>query len=200
MNSIRRRCLQYLFCILVPLTVGAQDNDRKIHSTGVGFSFSSGQSLFFIRETNPFRTNHTYLAAGFHIEEEGIGLTVYDYRFDRYERFGTQIYYLEFGWGWRRLWFQESLAGGFFPHTGVEGGASGYISQFGKLRNFFRETSLCWVPYLQAGVGASIYTGVVIYRVEMGYLTTLSYLPKEVFPEYHGAYMKIVISSGKKPR
>ncbi len=199
MNSMRRPTLQFLLCVLLPLMVGAQDEGQKVHTAGLGFSFSSGQSLFYTRAANPYRTNHTYLAAGFHIEEEGIGIPYYS-SWGTVERNAIQRYYLELGWGWRRLWFQESMAGGFFPHTSIEGGASGYVAQSGRLRSFFRETSLRWVPYLQAGFGATIYTGTIIYCVELGYLSTLSYLPEETFPEYQGAYLKIVISSGQKPR
>ena len=95
------------------------------------------------------------------------------------------------------------MAGSFLPHTVIEGGASGYVVRVGRLRSLFQEASLRWVPYLQTGFGASVYTGTVIYRFEMGYLSTistLSYLPKGAFPEYQGAYLKIVVSSGQKPR
>jgi hypothetical protein len=92
------------------------------------------------------------------------------------------------------------LAGGFFPHTILEGGASGYFAQFGRLRNFLKETSVRWVPYVQAGIGASVYTGTVIYRIEMGYLSTLSDLLKIDFPEYQGVFIKVIVSSGQKPR
>ncbi|MFB0515622.1 MAG: hypothetical protein ACETWG_03350 [Candidatus Neomarinimicrobiota bacterium] len=200
MNSIRLRDLRFLICVLLPLMASGQDSGRKIHDAGLGFSFSSGQSLFYTRATNPYEAHHTYMAAGFHIEEEGIGLTYYNWYLDRYERTAKQTYYLELGWGWRHLWFQEKMAGGFFPHTVLEGGASGYFAQFGRLRTFFREMSLRWVPYVQAGVGASVYTGSVIYRIEIGYLSTLSYLPEGEFPEYEGAFLKMVISSGQKPR
>jgi len=207
MSTTQRYSLPFLFWILLPLMAGAQENDEKVHDTGIGFSFSSGQSLFFTRSTNPFHTNHTYLAAGFHIEGEGSGPGYYDpygYNDSYYYKSQTsQDYYLELGWGWRRLWFRESMASGFLPHTVIEGGASGYIASLGRLRSLFREASLRWVPYLQAGLGGSIYTGTVIYRIEMGYLSTistLSYLPKGAFPEYQGAYLKIVVSSGQKPR
>lgn len=205
MSTTQRYSLLFLFWVLLPLMAGAQESEKKVHDAGLGFSFSSkGQSLFFARSTNPFHTNHTYLAAGFHIEEEGGGPGYYDpYGYSDpyyYRPRASQDYYLELGWGWRRLWFRESMAGAFLPHSVIEGGASGYVARFGRLRSLFRETSLCWVPYLQAGFGASVYTGTAIYRIEMGYLSTLSYLPKGAFPEYQGAYLKIVVSSGQKPR
>jgi len=200
MSTIRRYSMLFLCWVLMPLMVGAQDSDKKVHDAGIGFSFSSGQSLFYTRSTNPFSTNHTYMAGGFHIEEEGIGLTYYNYYTNRYERRASQAYYLEMGYGWRRLWFRESMAGGFLPHSVIEGGASGYVARLGRLRNYFRETTLRWAPYLQAGLGASIHTGTAIYRFEMGYLSTFSHFPESLFPEYDGVYLKMVISSGQKPR
>jgi len=199
MNTMRRYSLLFLFWVMLPLTADAQEDDKKVHDAGIGFSFSSGQSLFFTRSTNPFHTNHTYLTVGLHIEEEGIGVTYYDYYWGTYERNAIQRYYLELGWGWRRLWFRESMAGGFLPHSVIEGGASGYIARLGRLRNYFREATLRWAPYLQVGLGASIHTGTAIYRIEMGYLSTF-HLPESLFPGYGGAYLKIVISSGQKPR
>ncbi len=200
MSTLRRYRLLFLFGILLPLTAGAQESDKKVHAAGIGFSFSSGQSLFYTRSTNPFNTNHTYLAAGFHIEEEGIGVTIYDPWYGSVKLSGSQAYYLESGLGWRRLWFRESMAGGFLPHTSIEGGASGYIARIGPWRDYFRGTTLHWAPYVQAGLGASIHTGTSIYRVEMGYFYTLPLLPEDVFPPYGGAYLKMVISSGQKPR
>lgn len=199
MSTIRRYSMLFLFWVLMPLMVGAQDSDKKVHDAGIGFSFSSGQSLFYTRSTNPFRTNHTYLAAGFHIEEEGIGITYLDY-WGNPQRSAKQAYYLELGYGWRRLWFRESMAGGFLPHSVIEGGASGYVARLGRLRNYLRETTLRWAPYLQAGLGASIHTGMAIYRIEMGYLSTFSHFPESLFPGYDGIYLKMVISSGQKPR
>lgn len=200
MSTIRRYSMLFLFWVLMPLMVGAQDSDKKVHDAGIGFSYSSGQSLFYTRSTNPFSTNHTYLAAGVHIEEEGIGGIYYNYYTGRYERRSSQTYYLELGYGWRRLWFRESMAGGFLPHSVIEGGASGYIARLGRLRYYFQETTLRWAPYLQAGLGASIHTGTAIYRFEMGYLSTFSHFPKSLFPGYDGVYLKMVISSGQKPR
>ena len=200
MNTMRRYSLLFLFGILLPLTAGAQESDQKVRAAGIGFSFSNGQSLFYTRSTNPFNTNHTYLAAGFHIEEEGIGIPIYNPWTGYYEPSGSQAYYLESGVGWRRLWFRESMAGGFLPHTSIEGGASGYIARFGTLRNYFRETTLRWGLYVQAGLGGSIHTGTSIYRIEMGYLSTFSHLSEDLFPGYRGAYLKIVLSSGQKPR
>ena len=77
MSTIQRYRLPFLFWILLPLMAGAQESDKKVHDAGIGFSFSSGQSLFYTRSTNPFHTNHTYLAAGFHIEEEGYSYGYY---------------------------------------------------------------------------------------------------------------------------
>jgi len=34
----------------------------------------------------------------------------------------------------------------------------------------------------------------------MGYLSTFSYFPESLFPGYVGPYLKMVISSGQKPR
>ncbi len=200
MSTLRRYSLLFLFWILLPLTAGAQESDEKVHAAGIGFSFSSGQSLFYTRSTNPFNTNHTYLAAGFHIEEEGAGITICDPWTGYCQRPGSQAYYLESGLGWRRLWFRESMAGGFLPHTSIEGGASGYVARIGQWRNYFRETTLHWGLYLQAGAGASIHTGTSIYRVEMGYMSTFSHLSEDLFPGYSGAYLKIILSSGQKPR
>jgi len=203
MSTTQRYSLPFLFWVLLPLMAGAQESDKKVHDAGIGFSFSSGQSLFLTRSTNPFHTTHTYLAAGFHIEGEGGGPGYYDPYGYYYKPQTSKDYYLELGCGWRRLWFRESMAGTFLPHTVIEGGASGYVARFGRLRSLFREASLRWVPYLQAGLGGSVYTGTAIYRIEMGYLSTistLSYLPKGAFPEYQGVYLKIVVSSGQKPR
>lgn len=189
--------LAWLLLSGIASPLGADDSEKKIRDAGFGISFSNGQSLFYSRATNPFRSNHTYFAVGFHQEGEGFSLDPYDpYR----NRFASVRYYLELGLGWRHLLFRESLAGGFFPHTVIEGGASGYLSQTGSLSKYFRETSFRWAPYLQAGLGASIYTGVAIYRIEMGYLTTLSYYPEDYFPVYQGVFLKVVYSSGVKPR
>ena len=185
--------------LLLPITSSATEDEPKVRDAGLGFSMSSGQSIFYTRSVNPFNTNHHYFAGGFHLESDGIPVVYYDawgYPVTR----SKQVYFLELGGGWRHLWFQDQLAGGFFPHTMLEGGVSGYFAQFGRLRNLFREASLRWVPYVQAGVGASIYTGSIIYRIEAGYLTTLRTLPRDVFPEYQGAFLKIIISSGQKPR
>ncbi|UCH10916.1 MAG: hypothetical protein JSU61_03250 [Fidelibacterota bacterium] len=200
MGNYRKLVLSLLICGLLPLGSSAKDKEAKVHDAGLGFSFSSGQSIFFTRATNPFKTNHTYLSGGIHLEEEGLGVTYYNYYLGQYERRSEQTYFLELGGGWRHLWFQDKLAGGFFPHTVIEGGASGYFAQFGRLRNLFKATSLRWVPYVQAGIGASIYTGTIIYRIEMGYLSTLPTLDEDVFPKYQGAFLKVIASSGQKPR
>ncbi|MFC1543600.1 hypothetical protein ACFL4K_03565 [Candidatus Neomarinimicrobiota bacterium] len=205
MNTTQRFSWSLLLVILLPLTVGAQDSDEKIHDSGIGFSFSSGQSMFYTRATNPFNTNHTYLAMGFHSEGEGLAVVSDPWTVDYYGNpvqrlYPKQRYYLEQGWGLRHLWFRDSMAGMFLPHSSIEAGVSGFITQWGKLRNYFQEFSLCWMPYLQVASGASIYTGTAIYRFEMGYVATLPVLPSDVFPHYEGVYLKIVISSGQKSR
>ncbi len=196
------------------VTANAQDRDeadRKIRDAGFGFSFSSGQSLFYSIATNPFRTNHTYLSLGFHLEEQGISVPFYDPILGSTQRNSTSDYYLELSLGWRRLWFRESMAGGFFPHTVLEVGTSGYLAQQGSLGKFFRETSFRWTPLLQAGLGGSVYTGVAIYRIELGLQTALnlnyfqslldlSYFSDNFFPAYEGMYIKMIFSSGEKPR
>lgn len=192
--------------LLCAATANAQDGDQadqKIRDAGFGFSFSSGQSLFYSRATNPFHTNHTYLSLGFHQEEQGISLPIINPVTGRIERNTTSKYYLELGLGWRHLWFRESLAGGFFPHTVLEVGTSGYLARGGSLGKFFRETSFRWTPLLQAGLGASVYTGIAIYRIEMGYQVALNlnnYFPADFFPVYQGMYIKMIYSSGQKPR
>ncbi len=201
MNRLLSRCQLLLLWSLIPLAASAQEEgEQKVHAAGLGFSFSSGQSVFFSWSSDPFQTSHMYLAAGVHIEEEGIPQTYWNPYLQRYERTSSQTYYLELGLGWRRLLFREQMAGGLFPHLVIEGGGSGYLARPGRLRNYFRETTLHWAPYLQAGAGVSIFTGEVIYRVEGGYFAVFSYLPKEEFPPYGGAFVKIHISSAQKPR
>ncbi len=198
-----------LALVFLPVLVEAQEEDRKVGDAGIGFALSTkGQSLFYTRGTNPFRTNHGYFTVGCHQEQHGINVGIYDPYTGRVIRNPNQSHYLEFGGGWRRLWFQDKLAEGFFPHTMVELGASGYVVKFGRFRNYLRETSLSWSPYWQAGLGASIHTGTTIYRLELGYLATLipirigtfSYAGKGVFSPYRGVFFKVIISSGQKPR
>ena len=183
-----------------------EDQERKVKDSGLGFSLSSGQSIFFSQSFKPLDTRHGYYTLGFHIEEKGIGIWYYDPYLGRYERTSKQVYYLEFGYGRRRLWFQDKMAGEFLPHSSFEVGASAYIKRVGKLAEFFKDASLVWDPYVQLGFGASIFTGHAIYRVEMGYLCTLStldwtsYLSESTFPGYEGAYLKMIISSGQKRR
>lgn len=187
--------------IILPVVAGAQEEDRKMGDSGVGFALSTnGQSLFYTRGTNPFRANHRYISAGFHQEEHGLSVPYYDYRTNTYRTNASRSYYLELGGGWRRLWFQDKLAAGFFPHTTIELGASGYLAEFGKFRNYFRETSLRWSPYWQVAFGASIHTGTVFYRIEMGYLSTMRIFEKDTFKHYDGVFLKIVAASGQKPR
>jgi hypothetical protein len=181
-----------------------EDQERKVKGSGLGFSLSSGQSIFFSQSFQPLETKHGYYTVGFHIEEKGIGVWYYDPYLGRYERTSKQVYYLEFGYGRRRLCFQDKMAGEFLPHSSFEVGASAYIKRVGRLVEFFKGASLVWDPYVQVGFGASIFTGQAIYRVEMGYLGTLSewidYLPEDLFPGYEGAFLKMIISSGRKRR
>lgn len=180
--------------------------ERKVKDSGLGFSLSSGQSVFFSQSFEPLEPWHGYYTLGFHIEEKGIGVWYYDPYLGRYERTSKQVYYLEFGYGRRQLLFQDKMAGEFLPHGSFEVGVSAYIKRFGKMSEFFKDASLVWDPYVQAGFGASIYTGQAIYRVEMGYLCTISalgfatYMPESNFPGYKGAFLKMIISSGQKRR
>ena len=187
--------------IILPVAAGAQEKDRVKGDSGFGFALSTnGQSLFYTRGTNPFRTHHRYISVGFHQEEHGINLPTYDFVTGTYRANPSRSYYLELGGGWRRLWLQDKLAAGFFPHTMVELGLSGYLAQFGKFRNYFKETSLRWLPYAQVAFGASIHTGTVFYRIEMGYLSSLPLPVKNGFKAYQGVFLKVVAASGQKPR
>jgi hypothetical protein len=159
---------------LVPLATAAGDKETKIKDSGLGFSLSSGQSVFFSRSIDPFGDKHTYYALGFHVEEEGIGIVYYNPYMGSYDRISKQVYYLEFGYGWRHLWFKDKMAGEFLPHSSIEVGASSYVKKIGRLVKLFEGTSLVWDPYVQVGFGASIFTGQAIYRVEMGYQGTVS--------------------------
>ena len=192
-----------VLCVAVPLLAVASesgDEDKRVRDAGFGISLSSGQSLFYTRATDPFRSNHVYWALGFHQEQRGIAVSFYDPYQGRYDSNPSRKYFLELSSGWRHLWFRESLAGGFFPHTVLELGASGYLARGGSLGKLFAEASFRWVPILQAGVGASIYTGIAIYRIEMGYQRTLTSFASEAFSKYKGVYLKFVYSSGQKPR
>ena len=47
--------------IILPVAAGAQEKDRVKGDSGFGFALSTnGQSLFYTRGTNPFRTHHRY--------------------------------------------------------------------------------------------------------------------------------------------
>lgn len=193
----------FLLFLWLPLLAGAQSSGDKVHDSGLGISISSGNSLFYVRSTNPVNTNHTYFAVGLHIEEEG--LPAYYGSWDPTLGYAVQShpkqrYYLNGGWGWRHLWFRDTMAGTFLPHTSVEGGVSGYFAQFGKLREFFLDTSLRWTPYLQAGFGASIYTGSVIYRFELGYQASLPLVDESLFPPFKGLYLMVIWSNTKEAR
>ncbi|MCH7939616.1 MAG: hypothetical protein IID13_07715 [Candidatus Marinimicrobia bacterium] len=176
------------------------DDDEKVRVGGMGFSMSSGQSIFYTRGTNPYLTNQFYYATGIHIEEEGLALPYYDPYTGRVERNASQNYFFELGLGWNRLLLQDKMAGGFFPHTNLQLGGSGFVVQVGRWRNLWREFSLRWTPYYQAGLGGSIYTGTAVYRVEGGYRGTLPLLAKDLFPRYEGFYLSIVMFGSRKPR
>ena len=175
------------------------DDDEKVRVGGMGFSMSTGQSIFYTRGTNPYLTNQFYYATGIHIEEEGYAAPYLD-GLGRINRDPIQEYYFELGLGWNRLFFQDKMAGGFFPHTNLQLGGSGFVVQVGRWRNLWREFSLRWTPYYQAGLGGSIYTGTAVYRVEGGYRGTLPLLDKDLFPRYEGFYLSIVMFGSRKPR
>ncbi len=201
---MKRRARLFLL-FLLPLVATAQSSGGKVHDSGLGIAIFSGSSVFYTRSTNPVNTNHTYLEVGLHMEEEGFYLRV-DPMIVNEQGYATlqtavkQRYYIDGGWGWRHLWFRDSMAGTFLPHTSVEGGISGYFAQFGRLREFFLDTSLRWTPYLQAGFGASIYTGSVIYRFEMGYHASLPLVDESLFPPFKGAYLMVIWSNAKEAR
>ncbi|MFC1484191.1 hypothetical protein ACFL6Q_04005 [Candidatus Neomarinimicrobiota bacterium] len=204
MKQQRFTLIFILLGCLVPLVAAEEDKETKIKDTGLGFSLSSGQSIFYSRSIDPFGDKHTYYSLGFHQEEEGIGVVYYNPYLGTYDRISKEKYYLEFGYGWRHLWFKDKMAGEFLPHSSIEVGASAHVKRIGRLVELFKGSSLVWDPYIQIGAGASIFTGQAIYRIEMGYLGTasewISYLPEGTFPGYQGAYLKMIISSGKKPR
>ncbi len=177
----------------------AEDNE-KVRVGGFGFTMSSGQSIFYTRGTSPYRTHQIYSATGIHIEEKGLAFTYYNPYTGQYERDPSQDYFLELGLGWSRLMFEENLAGGFFPHTNLQLGASGYVVEVGRLKTLLQEFSLRWTPYLQAGFGGSIYTGTIVYRVEGGYRGTVRLREKDPFPGYEGFYLGIVMFGSRKPR
>ncbi len=201
-----KRYTQLIACLtlawnILPVVAVAQEEDRKIGDSGIGFALSTnGQSIFYTRGTNPFLRHHRYITVGFHQEEHGISVPYYDYFTNTYQTNRSQSYYLELGGGWHRLWFQDKLAAGFFPHTTVEFGVSGNVAEFGKFRNYFRDTSLRWSPYGQVAFGASIHTKTVFYRIELGYLSTLPLPVKNTFEPYKGIFFKVVAASGQKPR
>lgn len=193
---------RFILLVLGSLLLGpaqAEDNE-KVRVGGIGFTMSSGQSIFYTRGTNPYLTNQFYYLTGIHIEEEGLALPYYDPYTGRVERNPSQNYFFELGPGWNRLWFQDKMAGGFFPHTNLQLGASGFVVDVGSWKHLWREFSLRWTPYLQAGFGGSIYTGTAVYRVEGGYRATLPLLAKDLFPRYEGFYLSIVMFGSPKPR
>ncbi|MEE9465535.1 MAG: hypothetical protein V3W14_08205 [Candidatus Neomarinimicrobiota bacterium] len=196
------RCLGRVMVLLsMGLVFGGQlfAKDGKSGVGGLGFALSTGQSIFYTRGTDPFKTNQIYYATGIHIEEVGMSGYYYD-AYGRVDRNPTQDYYFEMGLGWHRLLFQDKMAGGFFPHTNVQFGGSGYVIKTGRLRNFLDEFSLRWAPYLQLGFGGSMFSGGAIYRMEVGYLGTLPVYDKDRFPSYDGMYFSIILISANKPR
>lgn len=191
------------FTLLLSLVLGLGGQlfakDGKPGVGGLGFALSSGQSFFYTRGTDPFKTNQAYYAAGLHIEEVGMAGTYIDLD-GRYNRNPDQRYFFETSVGWHRLLFQDKMAGGFFPHTNVQIGGSGYIIKAGKLSKLFNEFSLRWAPYLQLGFGGSIFSAGTIYRLELGYLGTMPVYDKDRFPSYEGMYLSIILIGANKPR
>lgn len=176
------------------------DSGLKVGDSGGGFVLSSdGQTLFFYRGTAPFKLYQALYTIGIHQEEPGLAPAFAD-PFGNPYRNPSQEFYIELGLGGRRLLFLDKIGGGLFPYVTTELGASGYLAQIGFLRTGFRETSIHWGAFWQAGAGAAIHAANALYRFEMGYLQ--SYYPKDEadFPPYKGVYLKMIVSSGSKPR
>jgi len=202
MGGYMSKCLgRIMVLLLVMMALGGQllAEDGKPSFGGLGFALSTGQSFFYTRGTDPFKTNEFYYATGVHIEEVGMSGYYYD-AYGNVDRNPTQDYYFELGLGWHRLLFQDKMAGGFFPHTNVQFGGSGYVIKTGKLRNYLDEFSLRWAPWLQLGFGGSIFAGGTIYRMEVGYLGTIQVYDKGRFPYYDGMYFSIILIGASKPR
>lgn len=205
-KGVNMRMAGWLLVLAGVLSAGTPEEvgSLKIADAGLGYAMSSkGQSLFFTRGSDPFRTNQRYVSLGFHLEEQGLSLGIYNPYTGMVERNAAQMYYLESGIGLRRLLFQDKLAAGFFPHIMIEAGISGNPHELGQWRKLFLDTTMLWAPYFQVGGGASIYTASAIYRLELGYLATPSVAPtvfREEFPSYQGMFIKIIISNVQKPR
>ncbi|MFC1481489.1 hypothetical protein ACFL6E_04490 [Candidatus Neomarinimicrobiota bacterium] len=175
-------------------------SEAKIKDVGLGFTLSSGQSFFYLRGTNPYSRNQGFYSLGLHIEEEGIAVATQSYYGATPQRNAKQSLYLETNIGWRRLWFQDKLAGGFFPHTTVELGGVGFFDRGGTLENYLQDVSLTWAPSLAAGFGGTVATKNSIVRFEMGYLSTIKAGAKADFPHYDGFYLRVSMSNWERPR
>jgi hypothetical protein len=174
----------------------AQISEAKIKDVGLGFTMSSGNSLFYMRGTNPYHRNQGFYSLGLHIEEEGIPSpqSIYSPNYP-----SKQALYLETNVGWRRLWFQDKLAGGFFPHTAVELGGVGYFDRGGTLENYLQDVSLTWAPALTAGFGGTVFTKNSIVRLEMGHISTQKAGARDDYPHYSGFYLRVSMSNWERP-
>ncbi len=177
----------------------AQLSEAKIKDVGIGFTLSSGQSFFYMRGTNPYATNQGQYSLGLHIEEQGIALPR-QLSTGEIVRNPHQAFYFESNFGWRRLWFKEKMAGGFFPHTSVEVGGVGYFDEGGTLAKYMRDMSLTWAPSLAIGFGGSVFTKNSIMRFEMGHLSTLELGARNDYPHYWGMYLRFSMSNWERPR
>ena len=176
----------------------AQMSEAKIKDVGLGFTLSSGQSLFYMRGTNPYSGNQGFYSLGLHIEEVGLPGARYN---DPYYRptAAKQKLYLETNIGWRRLWFQDQLASGFFPHTTVELGGVGFFDRGGTLEKYMQDISLTWAPALSVGFGGTVFTRNSILRIEMGYFSTQKVGARTNFPHYLGFYLRVSMSNWERP-
>ena len=108
--------------------------------------------------------------------------------------------YLETNIGWRRLWFQDKMASGFFPHTAFEIGGVGFFDRGATLENYLQDVSLTWAPSLSAGFGGTVFTKNSIMRFEMGYLSTIKAGAKRGYPHFSGVYLRISMSNWERPQ
>jgi len=202
----QRKLMSRMLWIFICTSLGlvgiaqAQMSEAKIKDVGLGFTVSSGNSFFYMRGTNPYDRNQGFYSLGVHIEEDGIPGPNQGY-VDPYYQPSTpkQAYYLETNIGWRRLWFKDKLAGGFFPHTAVELGGFGYFERGGTLENYMQDISLTWAPALTVGFGGTVFTKNSIMRFEMGYLSTQKAGAKASYPQYWGGYLRVSMSNWERP-
>lgn len=178
--------------------VQAQMTEAKIKDVGLGFTLSSGQSFFYMRGTNPYNLHQVFYSVGLHIEEEGFAIPTYN-NYGYPERNVKQSLYLETSIGWRRLWFKDKLAGGFFPHTTVELGGVGFFDDGGTLANYMRDISLTWAPAVGVGFGGTVFSKTSIIRFEMGLLSTIGNASKVGYPHYSGAFLRVSMSNWERP-